>query len=85
MLHSSIFCGTIQWLPFVAYHMTSSDWIQPLSETGATVVHMANSLRVSMATSLAAEVGAGDWRRAKRTATEPVELETQPGVSRESR
>lgn len=46
---------------------------------------MADSLGVTMATGLMAEVWAGDRSRAKRTAAEPVELEAKPtdSVSRE--
>lgn len=67
-------------LPAMAHNMAACSWVQPLCETGATVAHMANSLWVTVATSLVAEVRAGDWRRAKRTAAVPVEFETQPTV-----
>lgn len=74
----SIFQSMILCLPAMTYDMVSGSWISPLCETGTTIVHMADSLRVTMATSLMAEVSAGDRRWTKGAATEPVELETKP-------
>lgn len=69
---------TVQCLPAMTYYIVSSGWIPPLCEAGTTVVYMADSLRVTPALGLMAEVRTGDRSKAKRTATEPVKLETKP-------
>lgn len=58
--------------------MVSSSWIPPLCETGTAIVRMTDSLGVTMATGLRAEIRTGDRCRAKGTAAEPVEFETKP-------
>lgn len=65
----------------MAYYMAPSCWIPPLCETRTAIVHMADSLRVTVATGLMAEVRTGDGSRAKGTAAEPVEIETKPTKS----